>query len=336
MDKEIQMFAKNALLLAVVALGLTACQGENTLSRQSNPVKAYEPVLQNTRPWNEQRQAQEIAERKKAESKPCGTPFNVSIEGERGLSSTFREEQAKTITIHVTSTLDDQDWDVVGTFACVDCFKPISKTQQEGIYQFTWTPARGSSNSEDNFLLLSYKYSIEARCAATVKNTATIALVVKKNEDQTPQVSFPGVPTDPIKFGDSFNFQVQVIDPAATAGSEVKVRAVDLKKGDKALSAREAVNWDDCLKNGKKITDDDKQIVTLFDCTFNSRLINDKYVRANSGTGDTVAFAFAVKATSLVTQQSSAASAAIPVLFEKITPQSSENKPAKTKKAKGT
>lgn len=188
MDKEIQMFNKIALsaLLVCGTAALTAC-GEGALKRESNPTAAYEDnVLQNTQAWNPASYAEQEAKRQAEALKPCGNPFTLAIEGERAKIATFTEEKEKTITIKVTSTLEEgMPWDlklVVSPCKDNNCFKQVSKSQQEGVYTFTYTPDKLALKNDQAFDFLQFKYewNLENRCAVNTSITETVALIINR------------------------------------------------------------------------------------------------------------------------------------------------------------
>lgn len=319
------------VVLGVITVALTACKGENAFKRESNPVKAYDSVLREARPFDlsqreQQRQAALDAQKK---PEPCAVPFQLSVDGSSDKSASFQENQKKSITLRVQSSLEDgQDWDVRAVESpCDNCLESVSKDDKSEVLKFTWTPTKGSANRpEANILVLRYAWKIEARCAQ-LPITDAITLNVKM-DDGSPSVSFPGLPTTPVVFGGQFKFQVQVLDPKAKLAGAPSLSF----EASTAKDAVDAHETPDCEAKGRTIQTADGQTATVFDCAFDSRLLSKVVdLKTLSDSGKTIDAAFSVKLTNKKSKFSTeATSAHIPVLFEKIEAKSPQVEGAKS------
>lgn len=294
MDKEIRMTTRSSqgaaakagtgavtVLVAISALltvTLTAGCG-NPFRREANPYRDYSYLTDNARPYSARQMADDRRALADKFNRPCGNPFTVSVQDKPGKYADFIEGQPKTAIIVVKSTLEEgRTWDVRAIETpCAECFKPMQKSQSEGIYEFTWTPPTGSADTPDaNNLVLRFDWKVESHCAA-VPVTEPIHLSVAKENGLT--VSFPGLTDKPVANGKGINFSVKVVDTTATRSQAPALKIVAPSRSSSSPSSGEqdasgAIN---CTGQGRAlgVSPEDAQ-AWVFDCTFDSQRFFDK------------------------------------------------------------
>ncbi|MBX3021970.1 MAG: hypothetical protein KF799_09865 [Bdellovibrionales bacterium] len=318
------MFTKNilALVLLGVAVLLTACQGENTFRRPSNPYSEYQHVYDDSLAYdvNNRPKPQVANPTPYIQTPACTEPFKMTIEGSKdgGKSVEFVQNKQKSITITVESRIEaDRQWDVRPMVSpCENCFKTVSKTQDKAEYKFTWKPGK-IGKFQDQFLVLRYDYLMDTRCTNASPNQQ-IALIITDGKVQEPSVAFSEIKSEGLKFGDSFKFQIKISDTEGSVEKAPDVAAITYMIDGKKISSKAQAPVD-CEKNGELLETPGEAPTWVFQCAFESRLIGltAAQIKKLSGSGKTVVASFKVKAQSNASSLVGSASAEVPVLFEK-------------------
>src|SRR5438067_1365933 len=137
-NKEIRMSVKGLLSFTVIALLLSACQGQNAFKRESNPTKGYESVLHDARAYSPEQLRAKQEQEARMQQLPCGVPFLVTVDnGEKGKAAVFTEGKEKTVTIKVDRIAGQlaagQPWDVkaVESPCGPECFQQVGANSED-------------------------------------------------------------------------------------------------------------------------------------------------------------------------------------------------------------
>lgn len=321
------MFTKNTWIVSLVLSSalLSACQGENTFTRQSDPYPEYTHLYDNAQSYNANRPAPNKAVPVDVKQTPaCNEPFKMTIEDSKDAGKTleFVAGVEKSVLIKVESRLEpDRKWDVSAVITpCPECFTPVEKTASSATYKFTWKPTQAPA-IQDQFLVLRYNFLMDVRCQHA-PDREIIALIVKPSATNEPVVTFPGLQTKPVVFGgEPVKVVIQVTDPKGTSEKAPDLTAITYRIDDVPVkTSKVSINALDCQKKGSEIQTSDGQQAWAFDCAFEPKLLfKNSQVKKLSGSGKTVTAEFSVQAKSKATKlYSDISTAKLQVMFEKV------------------
>lgn len=282
-----------SLLPALILIG---CQGQHGFKRETNPVKDYSNAISDSRPWRKDLPREAKQDPTINDQAVCPPPFPLSVPGAEGNRVvTFHEGSESDYIVNVlpqTNYPYTVSYDLPAG-AQVRVLKPNLQ------YQITWRPGVGKTR----FAVATFKFSapeLQKKCGVAVPFSESVNLLVNP-DDGAPVLTVTPPPAAPIKFGDSFTFQIRITDPAATKdqppvwtdiSANVKTNAESTTR---TLGAKEAV---DCKHDGQPISDR----TFTYDCTFTSSLIKNPPLDS----GETINAVFYVKGKSQRTGRTTA------------------------------
>lgn len=310
-------YLKLSAIATVAMVALTACQGQNPLKQQSNPVpvKEYPHVATGkVEPYVPGKQQVNPAPPDNSQY-VCYEPFKVSVSPDQGVNlMTFTEEVPGKYTITVRSFLDD-NFEVKADLPKGASLNLVSG-EGSGLrsYEFMWMPTKNSSSSHRVLNLTFVSPVTTQKCGVATTVKVGFNLAVNKSP-LAPTVTFSNLPKQGLAFGDSVKFQIQINDPASTADSapilnEIQYRAIARSAERSRLDASPAV---DCESKGQFVSGTTWQ----FNCSYDSRLVKgvEAYLNKNADV-DTTFFASAQSTRSSLS--SAASEADVRVAFTQV------------------
>lgn len=318
------MFTKNTWIVSLVLSSalLTACQGENTFTRNSDPYPQHKALYESAQPYDAGRPTPDKSIPVPVQqTQGCTEPFKMTIEGSKdnGQTLEFVAGVEKSVTIKVESRLpSDRKWDVRPVITpCADCFSTVEKNASSATYKFKWKPKQALL-IQDQYLVLRYDFLMDVRCQNSPANP-NIALIVKASESNEPAVSISGLPSKPIVFGsEPVKVVLQITDPKGSSKKAPDVDSISYKFDGAAVNSK--ISALDCEDKGTEVQTTDGQQAWAFNCSLETKsLVSQKQLNKLSGSGKTVEAEVSVKAQSKATKlYSEVSTAKLQVLFEKI------------------
>lgn len=297
-----------ALKLASAIVTMTLVAGLTTgcsdpFKRTSNPVEDYKGVLDESQKYDPYKAPVKVVNPDNTQ-KVCMGAFDVSIVGDRAASlMVFTEDVSASYKIVVRSYLGD-DFQI--TAADTDMPKGASLKQVDNAknitdkniktYEFAWQPKKSNSETA-RFEILALRYSssyYKANCGTTdVRERLTLAVLTTAEGVLVNAI----LPPTKITWGESFDFTIEVNDPASNAtsaptiavGFNSSITNAELAPEKQILNASKSVT---CAKQARL-----KEGTTwIFDCKFDTAKVEKSSTFKDSGLS--IESAFHIVATS--------------------------------------
>ena len=255
-----------ALIPALILIG---CQGQHGFKRETNPTKDYQSAINESRPWQKNMPREAKQDPSINDQNVCPPPFTLAVpaaEGNRVL--TFHEGSESDYIVNVLPQTN-YPYTVSYDLPAGAKVREITRNRQ---YQITWRPGVGKTR----ITVATFNFTspeLQKRCGVSAPFSESVNLLVNP-DDGAPVLTVTPPPATPIKFGDTFQFQIRIVDPAATKDqppvwtditSNVKSNAESTMR---TLGAKEAV---DCKREGTAVSDR----TWVYDCAFTSSLIKN-------------------------------------------------------------
>lgn len=303
----------NATVTAILAASaLSACQGQNPLKRESNPVRNYPRVEESIRT---RKGLQPYTQPVKAPSPPpdnsqtiCSQPFAVSINGVAGTRLLkFPEDSLTRFEITLINRLGDEfEAKAAEGFPDSNVFRLLKKDKNSAnvaTYQISWNPKKLSSGQFTQI----FNGRIEitsAALSATCHGVANIYLdLLVEKSGQRPTLSVSGLPQTAVIFGQESAFNIDVED-SVSSGDAPTLNALEFKA--QAASAERhtisGVPAIDCISVPALVPNTKKW---RFTCKFLSSALAEKDVKGLLNSNKTATAVAFISAKSQANQVSS-------------------------------
>lgn len=306
------------------AVLLTACQGQNPLKRESNPVRKYPKVSESIRtktglvPFNRDQEPPKPAPDNSQTI--CTAPIAVSVNGVSGTRLLkFPEDSQTRYEITLINRLGDE-FEAKFKSEVIDngAFRLLKKdSTNQATYQIAWNPKRLAPGQFTQVL----NSSIEISSPALTRNCRGYAFVyldlLIEKSGQRPTVSVIGLPQTPVVFGPEGNADFAIeVDDKTGANTAPVLNEIEFKRqassGERTVI--NGVKGVDCQQIPQKVEGTSKW---KFACKFISSALVEVQSLINSNR--TATAVFFVSASSGNNQVSSASHQVnIKVKFEKV------------------